>query len=985
MGRHPESRSESEDRPRWLKVKITDFRLGDGNSADQVCAKFLGLASSHSEWFSTDTDEVVPAHDPEYTWDAQEGNNSCFHRIKSNREDKEPPTEATDKTQVAVEAVESSVDATTEDLLRDHYYRVEITGFESDAVTLSWYYPPANPRDSSSWIGLYPLRDEPPEVPPSATLMSNRAAFKYITKNNSSGEVRFRVNAALKSKQCDEKYFFALYSHSVATLLATSPMVCVKDGEVVSVETHGGQNSPHDGIDAARIGNRGSRRPVPPSRSVTNGSGEPAVSAGAVESCQEELAAPLAESREQATRVPQAASPEQEDSKADGKVPKDVSKTDSTVPKEDSKADSTVPKEEESVQEAPEELEERSAQNPTKAEPSEADSRQVGNGRQQKAQVAQSLSDANIKALANYESSEVPRLASMTIREPRVDEIDDQGKSWYQVRVREANGTSVSINWAFPPGNPSDSSAYVSLYPLCEWGQIDLPYSRPNLSVFGYKYITQNGMHGVFNFTFNSHTGNNQTKSGTKSGNPMRDGLYVFALHCQDVVQALSQPVQVANLQVTSIRPHTEMRRCSHTPITSRNRQRTKPPAAPVADPSSAPGATPIRDRKKRKRTEPRVAKDVNAAASDALLAVCKANKTGKSNHMKPAAEVQMKHIPLKKKGSKVAAQGTKVTAQGTKVTAQAAPPKKRVLINDILQCAEELEQQSQQEAQASWMFNCQCGLSGKEVDDGTAMVQCDKCSKWQHASCVGVQPDDLAESKYLCWMCESRVPLKHRKRKLANDFQPAAVVEEEPRETAEQKVAALLSGGNQAGNKGSGVHRAAFGLLRGMPSEGYGSLSRNLLEQGSARAAGLVHMNLGKEEPVPWSRRLDQLQQQSRSTGVKPYELQSVYPGNYSGNYAWCNPERSPYPVMDRPSPTNAASEMGRGAQAMWEMRNMGIPHHGGDGGGMHHLAAQQMGYCVQPYGLQSDAGVIQTQPYQYPHGWMDFQNGNPGPQHHG
>ena len=104
---------------------------------------------------------------------------------------------------------------------------------------------------------------------------------------------------------------------------------------------------------------------------------------------------------------------------------------------------------------------------------------------------------------------------------------------------------------------------------------------------------------------------------------------------------------------------------------------------------------------------------------------------------------------------------------------------------------------------------------------------------------------------------------------------------------------------------------------------------------------------------------------------GVKPYELQSVYPGNYSGSYAWCNPERSPYPVMDRPSPTNAASEIGRGAQAMWEMRNMGIPHHGesllvnvldshcvtgGDGGSMHHLAAQQMGYCVQPYGLQSE-----------------------------
>ena len=173
-------------------------------------------------------------------------------------------------------------------------------------------------------------------------------------------------------------------------------------------------------------------------RSVTNGSGEPAVSAGAVEACQEEPVAPLDETREQATRAPQAASREQEDSKADGKVPKvdskadikvpkDDSQTDSTVPKEDSQTDSTVPKEEESVQEAPRELEEKSAQNPTKAEPSEADRSQVGNGRQHNAQVAQ---------LPNSESSEVPRPASMTIQEPRVDEIDDQGKSWYQVRVR---------------------------------------------------------------------------------------------------------------------------------------------------------------------------------------------------------------------------------------------------------------------------------------------------------------------------------------------------------------------------------------------------------------------------------------------------------------------------------------------------------------------------------------------------------------------
>ena len=184
-------------------------------------------------------------------------------------------------------------------------------------------------------------------------------------------------------------------------------------------------------------------------RSVTNGSGEPAVSAGAVEACQEEPVAPLDETREQATRAPQAASREQEDSKADGKVPKvdskadstvpkddsktdstvpkDDSKTDSTVPKEDSQTDSTVPKEEESVQEAPRELEEKSAQNPTKAEPSESDRSQVGNERQHKAQVSE---------LPNSESSEVPRLASMTIQEPRVDEIDDQGKSWYQVRVR---------------------------------------------------------------------------------------------------------------------------------------------------------------------------------------------------------------------------------------------------------------------------------------------------------------------------------------------------------------------------------------------------------------------------------------------------------------------------------------------------------------------------------------------------------------------
>ncbi|OQR97479.1 hypothetical protein THRCLA_06931 [Thraustotheca clavata] len=52
------------------------------------------------------------------------------------------------------------------------------------------------------------------------------------------------------------------------------------------------------------------------------------------------------------------------------------------------------------------------------------------------------------------------------------------------------------------------------------------------------------------------------------------------------------------------------------------------------------------------------------------------------------------------------------------------------------------------------WYFDCQCGQTGHNYDDGKRMVQCEICSTWQHTSCAGIPDDNEPSSGYTCMKC---------------------------------------------------------------------------------------------------------------------------------------------------------------------------------------------------------------------------------------
>ncbi|KAI7905681.1 uncharacterized protein BX663DRAFT_500560 [Cokeromyces recurvatus] len=60
------------------------------------------------------------------------------------------------------------------------------------------------------------------------------------------------------------------------------------------------------------------------------------------------------------------------------------------------------------------------------------------------------------------------------------------------------------------------------------------------------------------------------------------------------------------------------------------------------------------------------------------------------------------------------------------------------------------------------WAFNCVCGVSGKNLDDGTPMVACEKCGTWQHIACLRKsgqvnQDTNLNNINFICQKCENR------------------------------------------------------------------------------------------------------------------------------------------------------------------------------------------------------------------------------------
>ena len=65
------------------------------------------------------------------------------------------------------------------------------------------------------------------------------------------------------------------------------------------------------------------------------------------------------------------------------------------------------------------------------------------------------------------------------------------------------------------------------------------------------------------------------------------------------------------------------------------------------------------------------------------------------------------------------------------------------------------------------WDFDCSvCGKHGKNVDDGTHSIACDKCGVWEHCACHKISPEqaDKEDFKFVCDRCikpKSNIKLK--------------------------------------------------------------------------------------------------------------------------------------------------------------------------------------------------------------------------------
>ncbi|TYZ60877.1 hypothetical protein PybrP1_001449 [[Pythium] brassicae (nom. inval.)] len=57
------------------------------------------------------------------------------------------------------------------------------------------------------------------------------------------------------------------------------------------------------------------------------------------------------------------------------------------------------------------------------------------------------------------------------------------------------------------------------------------------------------------------------------------------------------------------------------------------------------------------------------------------------------------------------------------------------------------------------WYFECVCGVKGANLDDGNPMIECDRCHVWQHTLCNGVLDGDAAQKNYECSKCRSAKP----------------------------------------------------------------------------------------------------------------------------------------------------------------------------------------------------------------------------------
>jgi hypothetical protein len=81
-----------------------------------------------------------------------------------------------------------------------------------------------------------------------------------------------------------------------------------------------------------------------------------------------------------------------------------------------------------------------------------------------------------------------------------------------------------------------------------------------------------------------------------------------------------------------------------------------------------------------------------------------------------------------------------------------------RQLKADVERRKKELEELQQQE---EWIFDCSvCGVHGKNLDDGSHSIACEKCNVWQHSGCHGIDKEkaERDDFHFTCGYCEEKM-----------------------------------------------------------------------------------------------------------------------------------------------------------------------------------------------------------------------------------
>jgi hypothetical protein len=131
--------------------------------------------------------------------------------------------------------------------------------------------------------------------------------------------------------------------------------------------------------------------------------------------------------------------------------------------------------------------------------------------------------------------------------------------------------------------------------------------------------------------------------------------------------------------------------------------------------------------------------------------------------------EREVKRILQEEQLAKEKEQLAKLEEDGRIEDAERARISERKLKADMQKRQRELEKLQQQEDE--WIFDCAvCGLHGPNVDDGTGLISCEKCSVWEHITCNGITKEEAERDDFhfLCRDCKHRMenpipPLKLR------------------------------------------------------------------------------------------------------------------------------------------------------------------------------------------------------------------------------